>query len=256
MYSDDATRVIDEVGSAGWRAQIVEAQRVVGIEQVLEEAGFVPWQSGSGWTWTVEYRGLLLTVDAVPEWFGPRWQLLACSRSARTVMDTERYVFEREAHGRFAATLLSFWRGAFGDAAPPPAALRAGVAWDAHCALLPRLNPGLPHLNVDAEQFRAALRWLRQRHARDPLLRLVRFDGAASRLLLSTAEELLALDAAGLWTEGCAVWLKDLLALPAAALRKRICLEHDGRRLRVNGYAVPVAASTPDDPTGGGRATA
>lgn len=144
---------------ADLRADLEQCLRVRPIAAVLLDAGFEPARgTPSGDTspdaliWFGEYCGWTLKILAGVDWFG-QWKLVGTSVSQREAMWNERLVLEDAPQGAVVEMLIKLWQSAFRDA-PCPDAFRLGRVYREWNAVRRKLNPGMPHLDVDGRMLR------------------------------------------------------------------------------------------------------
>lgn len=231
------------VDKAGNQFGIERALENVPTAVVLDEIGF-KLRENSGWPknlcWFGVNDGWQIKITAQQDWFG-RWNLYGEGRSERTILCHEAIVPDEDLRGKTMARVLSIWRNAYGREAPVPDCLSLGVVFEEHQEAMRRLDPGMPHLNLDGFMFRACVKWLRQNHSArqdNDYLLMSFFEGL---LRLRTKDNVLGCPAHGIWTDDCQVSLNDLLRIDPWSLRGRaICVERALESVSFNGYVVEV----------------
>ena len=232
-------------------AQIRFATEVIGVANVLREAGFRPSSEGSDecFEWFAVFEGKELKVVAG---VGPFevWQIAGFSVSAQSWDCPEAVMLNDWPRGRVLQAVLEIWECVFGTRYVPEA-LQLGWTYRQHQRDMKSLLPPEPSLTVAGSEWRRALRWLREAAAPDPL-----FIGppADSAVTLRIQDSALRVQALGHdlqvniqwgWIDELTVSLQHLLAVPPASLRDHgVRLVQADGGLRVRGHRLPALAKS------------
>ena len=228
-------------------AQIRFASEVIGVGNVLLEAGFRPSSEGSDecFEWLTVFEGKELKMVAG---IGPfeRWQLAGFAVSAQSWDCPETVMLNDWPRGRVLQAVLEIWESVFGTRFVPEA-LQLGWTYRQHQRDMKSLWPSEPSLTVAGAEWRRALRWLREAAVQDP-----QFIGppADSAVTLRIHDGELRVQALGHdlkvsiqrgWIDELTLSLLHLLAVPPGAMRDHgvRLVQLDGG-LRVRGHRLPA----------------
>ena len=218
--------------------EIQRALEIVAVPVALQEIGFTPSsETGEVFQWAGIHNGMELRFHAGQEWFD-RWVLLATGTSTRKWVCDERRLPNEAPRGKIVQTVLDIWRSAFGKSSIPDS-LELGDVYTQHMADMRRTNPGAPALSVDAQVFRATLKWLAERHLTTPdsahELSLAFENGL---LWLRIDEATYTCPAHGQWIGDYIVPVVELANLPPKARRGAIRIEQGLDYIVVNGHQM------------------
>lgn len=211
--------------SAVSQVQFEHAMEVVPICQVLQEVGFkqVNPPEGETYRWVGVNGGVELIIEGGPSWIG-QWQLCATACGARTVMCDEVKLLVEWSRGRIVQSLVDLWFTAF-RGAPVPDSFALGVLYRQHQEDMRKVEPGLPHVEVDGPIFRATRRWIAERHGLESDIVGPHPD---IPLTLTVANGLLQFSVQGQtygcpvrrgWIDRCSISLKQFLGFPQHVFR-------------------------------------
>jgi hypothetical protein len=226
-------------------AQIRHTKEVVGIAQVLREVGFWKPQGEEGemWEWQTVLEGVEIRMTACPGMFRD-WQLSAYAIKTRSWHMPERLALNEWPRGKILQTLLEIWESVFGNRRIP-VQLEQGWVYRQHQRDMQAIQPVLPHVYVDGESFRRALRWLREAYGPDGLLVGPPVDISVAAevkdgaLRLQTEDHSIGIKLLRGWVDAMRLSLRCLLALPPHAMRGPwIRVECTGEYSVVNGLRV------------------
>ena len=217
-----------------------KALEIVSTPIALQEIGFKSVViGGSELQWTGIHEGVELRLSAIPDFFD-RWLITGISHSTRRSQYEEHFLANEVQRGKVFLTVLEIWRTAFGRSMLPDQ-LQLGDIYERHLANMRRMNPGPPVLYVDAQIFRATLKWLAARHLTTPYsvqgLSLSFSDGL---LWFRIDDATYTCPAWGQWIGDFAISVVDLANLPPTGRRGQIRIEQRLDHIIVNGY--PMAA--------------
>jgi hypothetical protein len=226
-------------------AQLNHAKAVVGVAQVLEEVGF--WRPNGGdsdlWEWQTVFDGVEIRMNAGPGMFRD-WQLSAYAIKERSLHMPERLALNDWPRGQIVLILLEMWEDVFGNRRIPRQ-LELGWIYRQHLRDMQAIKPVLPHIDMDGESFRRALRWLREAYGTDDLFMGPPVDMPVATeikngtLLLQTEDHTIGVKVQRGWVDALSLSLRCLIALPPNALRGPwIRLEWSGKHVLINGRAL------------------
>jgi hypothetical protein len=235
----------DLLARAGAVALFTRTMQIVPVASALAEVGFTTPDNGQTWNWSASHGGATLTVFGTTDLFG-RWTLVSSLKTGETALWDERALDALVRRGVVLATLLGFWREAFGATAPPPACLSEAVTVDRHHRDLGKLRlDSPPALLVDGAMLRAVRQVLCDQWGLDtdkigPLPDFpvsLSFDDGLLKIELQGCRY--GIQATGLWVDDCRMSLREFLAMPPQRLRGyRVRLEQHPQALAFNRYAV------------------
>ena len=223
-----------QLARAGEQALIEHCLEKVAAATALREAGFRPVNPGGELLRRDIGQGQArLRLEAAPTPFGT-WQLTTVGVAPGEIHCDEALLPGEAPRGQVLAEVLRLWRSAYPQG-PVPAKLEPGEVFVRHHQTL-RAAARAPSIEADPQVFRAILRWLRERfgyRAEELSAALSHADGL---LRIEVAGVAFGCPARGLWPEGCAVGLADLLSLLGGGtlLRRRLTLTLTPTALAVN----------------------
>jgi hypothetical protein len=235
----------DLLARAGAVALFTRTIQIVPVASALAEVGFTTPDNGQTWNWSASYGGATLTVFGTTDLFG-LWTLVSSLKTGETALWDERALDAMVLRGVVLATLLGFWREAFGATAPPPACLSEAVRVEQHHRDLGKLRlDSPPALRVDGAMLRAVRQVLCDQWGLDtdkigPLPDVpvsLSFDDGLLKIELQGCRY--GIQATGLWVDDCRMSLREFLAMPPQRLRGyKVKLEQHPQALAFNRYAV------------------
>ena len=227
------------------QAQLNFANEVVGVAQVLREVGF--WkqngEDGDALEWRSTLEGTEIHVTAGPGMFGD-WQICAYAIKDRSCHNPETLALNDWPRGRVIQILLDLWESVFGSRRIPRP-LELGWMYRQHMRDLKAIEPVLPHVVMDGDDFRRALRWLREAYRVDdsfmgpPTDVPVKFEIIDSMLRLRTDEHSIGVALQRGWVDAMQLSLRTLLSVASSALRGRLIrMDWSGAGALINGYLI------------------
>jgi hypothetical protein len=226
-------------------AQLRLAKQVVGVAQVLREAGFWSQHGGDSEVleWRTAYEGTEISMNAAPGMFGD-WRVSACAITERSWHMPELLALNDWPRGKILEIVLELWENVFGRRRVPEQ-LALGWIYRMHERDMRAIEPVLPHVVMDGVSFRRALRWLREAYQIDDVLvgpprdlpLAVEIKDAVLRL--STKDYSIGIKLQSGWVDAMRLSLRRLLALPPNAIRGPWArLNWTGDRAWIDGYEI------------------
>jgi hypothetical protein len=226
-------------------AQLNVAKEVVGVVTVLREAGF--WQAHGDdsevFEWNTSFEGSEIRMTAAPGMFGD-WEISAHAIKARSWHMPERKVLNDWPRGQILQNILELWEDVFGNRRIPRQ-FELGWVYRQHIRDMRLIEPALPHVVMDGDSFRRALRWLREAYRLDDVLvgppvdlplAIEIKDGA---LRLNTEDHSIGVTLQRGWVDAMRLSLRCLLTLPPHELRGPwIRMNWTGDYALINGYEI------------------
>ena len=226
---------------------IAHALEKVSIKDVLLELGFSSSYppDGDAMEWKNVYGGQEFAIDAAPGMFDD-WSVWITSKSQRETTLAESIISAQWSRGKIAETVLELWEHVFGKKKVPQN-LWLGWFYRQHQIDINRLVPGLPEVWVNGEQFRRALRWLREAYstsneyvgppADTPLKLLIKNN----HLRLTTNQFDIGIELLRGWIDEYSFSLRQALAINPSTLRgASLRLLTTENRLFLNGNQLKV----------------
>lgn len=164
--SDCESPNFDEIVHRVYHSEtIAHALEMVPIKQVLQELGFSTSHppDGDSMHWKNVYQGREFAMHTAPGMFDD-WHVWISSTSEMELCLTESTISAQWTRGKIALTILELWEHVF-SSKKVPQNLWLGWFYRQHQADIKSLAPGLPEVWINGEQFRRALRWLREAYS-------------------------------------------------------------------------------------------
>ena len=242
LESPEFSRIFNLAFSA---AQLNFAKEVVGVPMVLLEAGF--WQAHGAnsevFEWKSTFEGSEIQISAGTGMFGD-WQFNAFANQARSWDMPERQVLSDWPRGQILQVLLELWESLFGDR-KIPRQFELGWVYRQHMHDMRLIEPAMPHIVMEGDGFRRALRWLREAYCVDrvsvgpPVDAPLAIEIKDGVLRLSTDDHSIGVKLQKGWIDTMRLSLRCLLALPPNAIRGPwVRMNWTGDHVQVNGYKI------------------
>ena len=231
------------------QALLKHALEVVGVEATLQELGF--FQSfaphGESCEWMSVFNGQEIGIDAAPGMFG-HWRVWVRSSNAREIFGAEKVVLNEWPRGRIVQLVLELWESVFGND-QIPRQFNVGWLYRQHQKDLRSLEPALPFVALDGDEFRMALRWLREAFAVDALRDspapdvVLALEIKEGNLRLRTEQFDIGVSICRGWIDPCVISLRTLLMVrPALVQGWRVVLRRTGDGVDLAGHWIPSAS--------------
>jgi len=226
-------------------AQLRLAKQVVGVTQVLREAGF--WSQPGGDSevleWRTVYEGTEISMNAAPSMFG-EWRVSAYAIKERSWHMPELLALNDWPRGKILQIVLELWENVFGTHRIPEQ-MELGWIYRMHERDMRSIEPVLPHVVMDGASFRRALRWLREAYQIDDILVGPPKDMPLSveikngTLRLNTEDHSIGVTLKNGWIDPIIISLRGLLANSQRTRRGYwIYLQSTGEYALVNGLKI------------------
>lgn len=226
-------------------AQLRHANEVVGVAQVLLEAGF--WSPHGGDSevleWKTVFEGTEIQMDAAPGMFGD-WRLSARAIKERSWHMPELLALNDWPRGKILRIVLELWENVFGNR-QIPGQLELGWIYRMHERDMRAIEPVLPHVVMDGASFRRALRWLREAYQIDNMMVGPPTDMPLSVeikngvLRLKTEDHSIGVKIKKGWIDPSIMSMRSLLAISPRILRGYwVDLQSTGKFALVNGFRI------------------
>lgn len=229
----------EQLARAGEQALIEHSLEHVATATALREAGFRTVNPGGELLRRdIAWSKVRLRLEAAPTPFGT-WQLTSAGVAPGEIHCDEAMLPGEAPRGEVLAEVLRLWRSACPQG-PVPAKLEPGGVFIRHRQAV-RAAAQPPAIEADPQVFRAILRWLREQfgyRAEELSAALSHGDGL---LRIEVNGVAFGCPARGLWPEGCAMGLADLLSLLGGGTlrRRRLTLTLTPATLVINDCEVP-----------------
>jgi hypothetical protein len=226
-------------------AQLNFSKETIGVSQVLSEIGFwkVHGSSGEAFEWRTAFDGTEVKMTADPGMFGD-WRLCAYAIKGRSWHMPERLALNDWPRGKLVQVVLELWESLFGNRLIPEQ-LQLGWMYRQHVRDMKALEPALPHIYVDGDSFRRALRWLREAYRKDdtfmgpPVNMPLAIEIKDGVLRLQSEDHIIGVKFCCGWVDKMCLSLSSLLALPPSAVRLPLVrIECTEKVYKVNGWTV------------------